>query len=153
MAIQHKNIADAERHEPKGISTALIDTVYVSNGAATGVWKELPFIVSAVLDDVSTADFVLVPIPVNVTIQSIRFVLSGPITVANSTITVTRGGDSAAMGTKSITFAGSAEGSVFDLAPSNNTIDATTHGYIKIATNGASTDLAKLFISIKCKAV
>ena len=36
--IQHKDIVDAERHEPKGISTAAANTVYMSNGSATGSW-------------------------------------------------------------------------------------------------------------------
>lgn len=41
MAIEHKNIPDAGRHEPKGISTALDKTVYVSNGLSTGVWRRV----------------------------------------------------------------------------------------------------------------
>lgn len=36
--IQHKDIPDAERHEPKGISSAAANTVYMSNGSATGAW-------------------------------------------------------------------------------------------------------------------
>lgn len=36
--IQHKDIVDAERHEPKGISTAAANTVYMANGSATGAW-------------------------------------------------------------------------------------------------------------------
>jgi len=36
--IQHKDIPDAQRHEPKGISTASANTVYMSNGSATGSW-------------------------------------------------------------------------------------------------------------------
>lgn len=36
--IQHKDIPDAERHEPKGISSASANTVYMANGSATGSW-------------------------------------------------------------------------------------------------------------------
>lgn len=39
MAIEHKDIVDAQRHEPKGISTAVANTVYVANGAGAGTWK------------------------------------------------------------------------------------------------------------------
>jgi hypothetical protein len=39
MTIQHSLIADADRHEPKGASTALANQVYVSNGAASGSWQ------------------------------------------------------------------------------------------------------------------
>ena len=37
--IQHKNIADADRHEPKGASTAAAGQVYVSDGAGSGSWQ------------------------------------------------------------------------------------------------------------------
>lgn len=39
MAIEHVDIPDGERHEPKGISSALVDTVYVSNGLGSGSWS------------------------------------------------------------------------------------------------------------------
>lgn len=38
MSIEHKDIPDSERHEPKGASTALSGTVYVSDGAGSGSW-------------------------------------------------------------------------------------------------------------------
>jgi hypothetical protein len=42
MTIQHKNIADADLHEPKGISSATVDKVYVSNGLGSGSWQVVP---------------------------------------------------------------------------------------------------------------
>lgn len=153
MAVQHRLIPDAERHEPKGASTATIDQVYVSNGAASGSWKELPFAINAVMDDVSTASTILIPIPIDVKVQSIHFTLANAITLANSAITVTRG-DGAAMGNTTIPFTASAEGTTIDLIPSgNNVITASTHKYIKIVTDGASTTASKLFISLKVKVV
>jgi len=41
MAIEHDSIADGERHEPKGISTAALDEVYAADGAGGGTWKSL----------------------------------------------------------------------------------------------------------------
>lgn len=38
MATQHKNIVDADRHEPKGATAAAANTVYISNGAGSGSW-------------------------------------------------------------------------------------------------------------------
>ena len=38
----HKAITDPEIHEPKGISTAGSDEVYVANGAGGGAWKNGP---------------------------------------------------------------------------------------------------------------
>lgn len=37
--IQHRDIPDAQRHEPKGASTAAAKTTYVSNGAGSGTWS------------------------------------------------------------------------------------------------------------------
>jgi len=39
---EHKNIIDPNIHEPKGVSIAPLNTVYVSNGAGSGVWKTAP---------------------------------------------------------------------------------------------------------------
>lgn len=41
MAIQHKNIADADRHEPKGATTATVNQVYASDGAGSGTWTKI----------------------------------------------------------------------------------------------------------------
>lgn len=41
MAVEHKDIVDAQRHEPKGISTAVANTAYVANGAASGSWRKI----------------------------------------------------------------------------------------------------------------
>lgn len=38
MAIQHKDITEANLHEAKGVSTATVGRVYVSNGAGSGTW-------------------------------------------------------------------------------------------------------------------
>ena len=38
MAIEHKDIDDAELHEPKGAASALSGTVYVADGAGSGAW-------------------------------------------------------------------------------------------------------------------
>lgn len=41
MAIEHVDIADGERHEPKGISTAVAKSVYIANGSGTGTWAKI----------------------------------------------------------------------------------------------------------------
>lgn len=153
MAIEHVNIADGKRHEPKGASTATIDQVYKSNGAGSGTWAEIPGTHNAEMADVSAPSFVIIPIPFNCTIQSIRFTLYNAITLADSTLTVTRGIAADAMGTQIIAFTGSAEGTTFDFTPSgNSTITASTQKYIKIATDGASTTTSRMAISVKYKA-
>lgn len=39
----HKNLTDPQLHEPKGISTAEENTVYVADGYGNGVWKTIGF--------------------------------------------------------------------------------------------------------------
>lgn len=39
--MQHKNIPEAQLHEPKGISTALAKKAYISNGAGSGSWEDI----------------------------------------------------------------------------------------------------------------
>ena len=41
MAVEHKDIVDAQRHEPKGISTAVASTIYVANGTGSGTWRKI----------------------------------------------------------------------------------------------------------------
>lgn len=40
MTIEHVNIPDGERHEPKGIDSATAGQVYVSDGANSGSWSK-----------------------------------------------------------------------------------------------------------------
>lgn len=123
--------------------------MYVSDGSASGAWRTLPFQDTVVMADVSTLSFEIVPLPTNCIIDTIVFVLHGSISVADSTITVTRGGDAASLGTQVIAFTASAEGTTFTFTPSgNNTITAATHKYLKIATDGNSTTAARLSCTI-----
>jgi hypothetical protein len=39
MSIQHKDIPDAQLHQPKGISTAAVKTLYFANGTGAGAWR------------------------------------------------------------------------------------------------------------------
>lgn len=39
--IQHKDIPDAQLHEPKGVVTAANKTVYISTGTGTGGWRRI----------------------------------------------------------------------------------------------------------------
>jgi len=41
MTVQHRLIPEAQLHEPKGISTAVINKVYKSNGAGSGTWDDV----------------------------------------------------------------------------------------------------------------
>lgn len=40
MTVQHKDIPEAQLHEPKGVSTAQSNHTYVADGAGSGSWSE-----------------------------------------------------------------------------------------------------------------
>jgi hypothetical protein len=50
MAIQHRDIPDAQLHEPKGASTALIKTVWVADGTGSGSFQKLDTTAIGVVD-------------------------------------------------------------------------------------------------------
>jgi hypothetical protein len=39
--VQHSNLTDPNLHEPKGVSTATADQVYISNGSGSGNWRNV----------------------------------------------------------------------------------------------------------------
>ena len=39
--IQHKNIPDAQLHEPKGVATASVKRIYFADGAGSGEWRKI----------------------------------------------------------------------------------------------------------------
>lgn len=41
MAIEHSVVSDPNIHEPKGITTASTNTVYISNGSGSGTWNKV----------------------------------------------------------------------------------------------------------------
>ena len=43
MSVQHKDISDAQRHEPKGITSAVAGSVYAASGSGTGTWKKVGY--------------------------------------------------------------------------------------------------------------
>lgn len=162
MPTLHSTLTGAELHEPKGQSTAAADTVYVADGAGSGVHKKITLdsldltsiqnpntvYLNAVLDDVSTASSILVPAPDGCTFDSAVMHLGAAITVADSSVTFVRN-DAASFGSAvTIAFTASAEGTAFTFtATTNQTV--TSPGYVKITTNGNSTTTAPLYIRLK----
>lgn len=146
----HATLTDPELHEVKGVAAASDDTVLVASSGA-GVFQKLTTAnidttsvinvnqgtVNASMADVSAASFILIPLP-KCTVNTIYFTLANAITTANSTVTITNSTGPATLGTQTIAFSGSAEGTTFTFtASTNNTF--TAGSYIKIATDGGST--------------
>lgn len=155
MTIEHKNITDAERHEPKGASTASNGTVYIADGAGSGAWTD-PYAavknankmaLNVDFADISTADSIWVVTPLAGKIEKVYVTLHNAITVANSTVTGKIAG--VAIGSLSITItqAGSAAGSTFSGTPASaNTV--TAGQAIEIITDGGSTTACQATVTL-----
>jgi hypothetical protein len=106
---------------------------------------------NGVIVDVSTASSIYIPIPENTSsVNRVTTILHGAIATADAGITITRGGDGALLGNITVANAGSAEGDQDDNSVlSNNTVSRATHKYIKVTTDGASTNTVGLSVEIK----
>lgn len=85
MAIEHVDAPDGERHEPKGISTAVANTVYKADGAGSGSWEAESGIVTSRVYVREAADF---PTPVANVITlaaNTEYYLDGAISVGDDT--------------------------------------------------------------------
>lgn len=157
MSVWHKNLTGADLHEPKGAATASSGQVYVSDGAGSGIWQNPlssvvnlnSFDVNGVIEDVSTADdSYYIRFTRDCSVSSIYGVLSGAITVADSEISLYR--DGILLGqTISIPYSGSGDGVKITktLSP---TYTFTTGQVLKLKTDGASTDAASFYFTVKC---
>ncbi len=142
----HSALTGTDLHEPKGVAAAASGKTYLSNGLGSGSWVVPPYTLTALIDDVSTAATVYIPIPYAGTVTKVVSVLAGSLTTANATVTV-RNAAGTSMGTLTITQSGSAAGDVDVLNPvSNNTV--TSDSKITVETDGASDTTRKLFVTV-----
>lgn len=156
--VAHSTLTGADLHEPKGVASASAGTVYVANGAGSGVWQKVgeselntseifpnEISLSVVLPDISAASSVFLPIPMTWTLTAISGVLAGAITVANSTVTFTKNG-SGTIATQLVPYTTSGEGVGFDITSlSNNTF--IVGDYIKVTSDGGSTTTIPLYLT------
>lgn len=148
--VNHSALTDPYLHEPKGVAAASSGQIYVANGAASGAWANLDaattYIISGVIDDISTAATVYIPTPEAGTVKQITTVLGGAIATSNDTVLITNAAGST-MGTITVAFSGSAAADIDSVTPvANNTF--TANSFLMVSTNGASTDAAKLYFSL-----
>lgn len=147
MAIQHSAIADADRHEPKGASTAVAGSVYVSDGSASGSWKWQPQALTLGIATLNAvADYYLV-MPHACTIDKVFTVIDSALATVDKTLTLSIGGTAVTGGVITITSAASAAGDIDSCAPTAlNSV--TAGGALKIAATGASTGDTRCHITI-----
>lgn len=138
MAQEHADIADGERHEPKGADAALESQVYQSDGAQSGAWRYQDAVLNVKMETIATPQSVWVVSPINGTIEAAYSVIDGAIATADEAITLEIGGVAVTGGAITITQAGSAAGDVDSCSPS--ALNTVTAGQaIEIITAGNST--------------
>ena len=76
MPIEHVNITEADLHELKGASTAVIDSIPVSDGAGSHAWKILAPHHALYYDNIGTGTTISTPT---------AYTLVGPATVGEAT--------------------------------------------------------------------
>lgn len=158
----HSDLTGSELHEPKGADAASSNTAYFSNGSGSGSWRKITssdldstsiqnpntVYLTAVIPDVSTASSVLIPVIDSLTLESARLVLGGAITSANASVSFTRNDSSSLGSSVTITQSGSAEGIGFTFTSTVNQ-DIPINGYVKVTTDGGSTNTVPLYITLK----
>lgn len=105
-------------------------------------------VLTAKIDDVSTASFAEITANVAGTIGGITAVLGGAIATANDTIAITIGGVAVTNGNITVTQAGSGPGSVFNSTPTAANVLAVGNA-LRAATNGASDNTVPLYVIYK----
>ena len=124
-------------------AAATVTNLTVS-GTITGIDQQVT--IAAIIADVSTAETVLVPVPVSGTVSAVYSVLEGALTAADATVTLTTSAD-AAMASLVITQSGSAAGDV-DSDTSITNASVTAGDYLKLSTDGGSTGAQRLWVTI-----
>ena len=134
---EHVDIADGERHEPKGAAAATVGEVWSSDGAESGSFKQPTVALTVNLPDISTAKSVWVVAPFAGVIESIYSVIDGAITTTNCGLTAEIGGVLVTSSGITIAFSGSAAGDVDSSTPS--ALNVVTAGQaIEIISDGLS---------------
>ena len=86
MAIEHRAIADGERHEPKGIASASSGQVYTADGAAGGAWTDVPspFAIEVIVKTAS--DFPAAVLGTRTLAANTVYTLDGHINIGSDTL-------------------------------------------------------------------
>mgnify|MGYP001614529410 CR=1 FL=1 len=141
--VVHSGLTAANLHEPKGVASATIDKVYVSNGAGSGAWQKIEsdqidttslfslnqHAFSAFIQDASSGtaslNRVYLAFPFACTVTNVYSTVMAAIAATDNVLTVANHAGSA-MGTITVAFTGAAVGDVDTITAitTNNTFAA-----------------------------
>ena len=149
MTIEHKNIANAELHETKGVSAATTDKIlHASSG--TGTWKFQEFALNLQIANLVTDTTYYLATPYAGTITSITSVVDNAFTTADCVITAKIGTTAVTGGVLTITQSGSAAGDVDTVSPSGaNTLTANQAVNFVIASSNATATRCTITVIIR----
>ena len=117
MAQEHVDIADGERHEPKGAASATIGEIWQSDGAESGSFKQPTVALTVKMENIGTAQSVWVVAPFAAEIETIYSIINAALTTADESITVEINGVAVGGGNITITQSGSAAGDLDSATP------------------------------------
>ena len=145
----HKTIADAELHQPKGVASATDGQIMHASSSAAS-WEFEKAYLTLELDDLSTASSTWLPAPFTGRVNKIKTILHGAITTANATVTMEINGSAVTGSSITVTQSGSAAGDVDTATPSAaNTFNENDQ--LEIITDGASDTATRLTIVLELK--
>lgn len=172
--IQHVDISDPFIHEPKDITTAAGDTVYIADGTGSGEWakvgsdqlvhedvvsivqNELDLsafnYVTSALPDIAEPESVIIPLLVPagklLTVLRVRYVLGvGMAFGSNKDISVRDGAGNLLGTATTIIASGSAEGDSYTFTATQNN-EFTSNNYLKISSGGGTVS-APLYLTVE----
>lgn len=150
MPVSHKDLPNSELHEPKGVSGASVDQVYVANGSGSGAWKAAPYTYALTieLDDVSTASSAFVVVPKAGTIKTIRAVLHSAITTADAVLTFAIGATAITTTAITVEYTSSSAGDSYLTTPTADN-QVLAGSVLKVTTDGASDTAARVTVTFE----
>lgn len=156
---EHRDLTGASLHEPKGVENANANEVYHADGIGSGDWvdpltrvKNLNtfYLTDKVLDISSPGSNAYFYSPFNGTINTLSAILSGPITGADSTLSIYKNG-LLQTGTLVVPFSGSGAG-VKSVA-TGLSVAVAQGDVLEVRTNGNSSDTQAAFVSLGLQAI
>lgn len=151
--IEHKNIADANLHEPKGVAGASSGTVYVADGLGSGAWTTLASLTKVTLcfywDVATDGTDVYVTSPIAGDVTRIDIVSQDTATTGTSNILFDINGVGITGGT--VTLSGSEVAGDVDTATPSALKSVTLGDYIHgdFSTGGVATAAFWVVITIE----
>ena len=147
MSVEHVDIADGERHEPIGAAAALVNQIYVSDGAESGDWVYQTAILNVSIADITVAESVWVVSPIAGEIESISSVIDAAFTTPDGAFTTEIAGTEVTGGGATWAFTASAAGDVDTATPT--ALKTVTAGQaIEIVCDGLAGTAARANLTI-----